>query len=131
MKLLLDTHILIWADLEPRRIAPRVRGMLERASNELWLSPVSTWEIVLLVNSGHIRIARPFEEWFAAVTTTLTLNEAPLTHEVILASREINLPHNDPADRLIAATSRHYGLRLVTADERLLGGSGFSTLASS
>lgn len=131
MKLLLDTHILIWAALEPRRISPRVRRILERSSNELWLSPVSTWEMVLLVDSGQVRIDLAFDEWFTTVTTALALNEAPLTHEVVFASREVSLPHRDPADRLIAATARHYGLRLVTADERLLRGSGFSTVATS
>ena len=131
MKFLLDTHILVWADIEPRRITSRVRRILERPASELWLSPVSTWEIVLLADSGRIRIGCPFEEWFGSVVATLGLNEAPLTHEVVLAAREVSLPHGDPADRLIAATARHYGLRLVTADERLLQGSGFSTLASS
>lgn len=105
MKLLLDTHILIWSAFEPRRISPRVRRLLERQSVERW-------------------------HWLAEVNATLALNEAPLTHEVVLTAREISIPHNDPADRLIAATARYYGLRLVTADERLLSGSGFPTLAN-
>lgn len=130
MKLLLDTHILIWAALEPARMSPRVRRALERAANELWISPVSTWEASKLVDSGHVRIGVGFEEWFAAVASALTLNEALLTHEVVFASREIRLSHHDPADRLIAATARHYDLRLVTADERLLRGSGFATMAN-
>ena len=46
------------------------------------------------------------------------------------ASREIKIPHHDPTDRLLAATARFYGLRLVTADERLLEGTGFSTLSN-
>ena len=114
MKLLLDTHILIWSVFEPRRIAPRVRRLFEKTSTELWLSPVSTWEIVLLTDSGHIRLDSPFEEWFAEVSNALALNEAPLTHEVVLASREIGISHADPADRLLAATARHYDARLVT-----------------
>jgi PIN domain nuclease of toxin-antitoxin system len=130
MKLLLDTHILIWSAFEARRISPRVRRLLERPSTERWLSPITTWEAVLLVDSGHLRIDDAFDEWFAQVNAALALNEAPLTHEVVLASREINIPHHDPADRLLAATARYYGLRLVTADERLLKGSGFSTLAN-
>jgi PIN domain nuclease of toxin-antitoxin system len=130
MKLLLDTHILVWAALDPRRIGLRLRRALERPSNELWLSPVSTWEVAMLVDRRHVRIDTPFEEWFAAVTTALSLNEALLTDEVVFASREIRLDHQDAADLLIAATARHYGLRLVTADERLLKGSGFSTMAN-
>ncbi len=129
VKLLLDTHILLWSAFEPRRIAPRIRRLLEKPSTELWLSPVTTWEIILLTDSGQVRIGSPLEQWFIEVNAALALNEAPLTHEVVFASREIDIPHNDPADRLLAATARHYGLRLVTADERLLSGSGYPHLA--
>lgn len=48
MKLLLDTHILLWSLLEPDRLHPRVAWELERAGNQLWLSPISTWEILIL-----------------------------------------------------------------------------------
>ncbi len=94
------------------------------------MSPISTWETMLLVDRGHIRIDSALEAWFAEIITALALHEAPLTHEVVFAAREITIPHNDPADRLIAATARYYGLRLVTADERLLNGSGFLTLSA-
>ncbi len=128
-KFLLDTHILIWADLEPGRISSRARRIVENPSNELWLSPISTWEAARLVDDGAIRIGMPFEEWFAAIASALALQEAPLTHDVVLAAREVSLPHKDPADRLIAATARHYGLHLITADDRVLEGSGFPVVA--
>lgn len=129
MKLLLDTHILLWTVAEPRRLSPRVRRMLDRPSIEKWLSPISTWELILLAGRGDLTTDVPFAAWFAEVTAALALNEAPLTHDVVLASREVTVPHRDPADRLLAATARYYDLRLVTADERLLNGSGFVTLA--
>ena len=84
----------------------------------------------MLVDGGQVRLSATFEDWFVALTTALSLVEAPLTHEVVLASRAIRLPHADPADRLIAATARHYGLRLVTSDERVQRGSGFQVLAN-
>ena len=129
MRLLLDTHILIWSVLEPRKLGPRVRRLLDRRSTEVWLSPVTTWELVLLVDHGQIRLSAPFEKWLADVNEALALHEAPLTHEVVLAARDIRISHADPADRLLAATARYYDLRLVTADERLQLGTGFSTLA--
>jgi PIN domain nuclease of toxin-antitoxin system len=73
----------------------------------------------------------PFEQWLADVRSKLALHEAPLTHEVVLAARDVRITHADPADRLLAATARYYDLRLVTADERLLDGTGFATLAAS
>ena len=129
MRLLLDTHILIWSVLEPRRLGPRVRRLLDKGSTEVWLSPVTTWELVLLVDRGQIRLDAPFEKWLADMNEALALHEAPLTHEVVLAARDVRISHADPADRLLAATARYYDLRLVTADERLLLGTGFSTLA--
>jgi PIN domain nuclease of toxin-antitoxin system len=68
-KFLLDTHILIWADLEPRRISSRVRRIVENPSNELWLSPICNWEAARLVDDGEVRISMPFEEWFAAMVS--------------------------------------------------------------
>jgi PIN domain nuclease of toxin-antitoxin system len=130
MRLLLDTHILIWSVLEPRRLGPRVRRLLDTSSTEVWLSPITTWELVLLVDHGQIRLDAPFEKWLSDVNEALALHEAPLTHEVVLAARDIRISHADPADRLLAATARYYDLRLATADERLLLGTGFSTLAN-
>lgn len=129
MKLLLDTHIIVWSVAEPKRLAPRVRRALENRRNELWMSPVTAWELLLLFETGRLRSDIPFDRWLAEATTALALEEAPLVTEVVLAAREIALPHSDPADRLLAATARWYDLKLVTADERLLQGSGFETLS--
>lgn len=128
MKLLLDTHILLWSLLEPRRLGPRLRRILERPASELWLSPISAWEILLLSESGRLRIVPAFDEWMTKAVETLSLQEAPLTAEVVSAAANVTIPHGDPADRLLAATARYYDLKLVTADERLLEGSGFSSL---
>lgn len=130
MKLLLDTHILLWAVIEPRRLTPRVRRLLDNETTELWISPVTAWELLLLIEGGRIRLDMPFEQWLADVRSKLALHEAPLTHEVVLAARDVRITHADPADRLLAATARYYELRLVTADERLLDGTGFVTLAN-
>jgi PIN domain nuclease of toxin-antitoxin system len=56
--------------------------------------------------------------------------DAPLNREVAILSRFIALDHEDPADRFLAATAALYELTLITADERLLSGSGYSTLAN-
>ena len=58
------------------------------------------------------------------------MHEAPLNHEVALNSRNIKVAHEDPADRFLAATAAVYDLVLATADERLLAGKGFRTLAN-
>jgi PIN domain nuclease of toxin-antitoxin system len=128
LKLLLDTHIWLWSLREPARLGSRVRHELKDRNNELWLSPVSTWEALLLNAKGRIRIQGELTGWLARATAHL--REAPLTHEIVLAAHQLPLPHPDPADRFLAASAQVLGLTLVTADERLLGLGEIATLAN-
>lgn len=127
MNLLLDTHIWLWALREPERLSRRVMNELRSAQNEQWLSPVSTWEALLLQRKGRISLPADFNQWFAEATAAF--REAPLTHEIVIAAHYLAL-HSDPADRFLAATAKVLGLTLVTADERLLGLGDIATLAN-
>lgn len=128
MKLLLDTHIWIWSFQDSRRLGKRVLFELRNPENELWLSPVSTWEALLLNRKRRIQLPSDIKSWL--VRATAPLQEAPLTHEIARASQELSLTHDDPADRFLAATAQVLGLTLVTADSRLLGLGNISTLAN-
>lgn len=120
MKLLLDTHVWIWGLLEPERLAPAVREVLADPDNELYLSPISAWETLFLVEKGRIELQVPAEKWIDRALAQGPIFEAPLSIEIARASRRLTLDHEDPADRFIAATAFVGGLTLVTADERLL-----------
>lgn len=128
MKLLLDTHIWIWSLAEPKRLSRRVQNELKDRNNELWLSPVSTWEVLLLHSKGRIQLHGNLREW--VTMATVYVREAPLTHEIVTAALELPLLHQDPADRFLAATAAVLGLTLVTADQRLLGLGTIATLAN-
>lgn len=128
MKLLLDTHIWIWSYLDPNRVARSVAEALEDTRSELWLSPLSVWEVLLLVERKRLVLEPNVESWLALAMTTQPLREAPLTHEVALETRQVLLSHRDPVDRLLIATARVYELTLVTADERLIGVKGLPVL---
>ncbi|MGH7267138.1 MAG: type II toxin-antitoxin system VapC family toxin [Candidatus Rokuibacteriota bacterium] len=130
MRLLLDTHIWLWALLEPGHLTKRVTEALEDPSNELWLSPISTWELLVLVEKGRVVLQGEPGVWVRNVLRTRRFKEAPLTHEVSIQSRTLNLPHADPADRFLAATASLYALTLVTADDRLLRSKAYSVLAN-
>ncbi len=130
MKLLLDTHIWIWGLLDPDRLSSRVRSALESPDNELWLSPISVWEAHLLVERGRLTVDLTPALWVEQMVQALPRREAPLTHQIALASRQLALSHTDPADRFIAATAKVLDLTLVTADQRLLASSEFRTLAN-
>jgi PIN domain nuclease of toxin-antitoxin system len=121
LKLLLDTHIFIWSLLEPTRIAPDVRARLNSPSSAFWLSPISTWEILVLAERGRLRLDPDPAAWIRRALRQAPVREAPLVHEVAIQSRLVALPHEDPADRFLVATAVVYGLTLVTADERLIG----------
>jgi PIN domain nuclease of toxin-antitoxin system len=118
LKLLLDTHVWLWALHDPTKLSHRVRDVLRNPANELWLSPISTWEALLLNAKGKIRLPANMSEWLTAATAPL--REAPLTHEIVLIAQELPLPQRDPADRFLAATARLMDLTLVTADDSLL-----------
>jgi PIN domain nuclease of toxin-antitoxin system len=128
LKLLLDTHIWLWSLHDTKRLGKRVSHELKNPENELWLSPISTWEALLLNAKGRISLPEDIGAWVA--TATGPLREAPLTHEIALASRLLRLPHNDPADRFLAATAQLLRLTLVTGDTKLLGLGEISTLSN-
>jgi PIN domain nuclease of toxin-antitoxin system len=128
LKLLLDTNIWLWSLGEPARLGRRVQRELRNRDNELWLSPISTWEALLLNAKGRIRLHGNLQEWLARATAHT--REAPLTHEIVLSAQGLLLSHADPADRFLAATAQVLGLTLVTADERLLGLGEIATLAN-
>jgi PIN domain nuclease of toxin-antitoxin system len=120
VKFLLDTHVWIWAVSHPGKISGPAQKKLKDSSNELWLSPISVWEALLLIEKGRIRVKGQAHTWVEQALKSGPIKEAALTTEIALLSRAIDLPHPDPADRFIAATARHLGLTLMTADERLL-----------
>lgn len=127
MRLLLDTHIWLWNFQEPRRLGRRVQRYLQDKKNELWLSPISTWEALTLNHKGRIRIHEDLATWLALATAGT--REAPFTHEIALVARQLPL-HQDPSDRILAATAEVLDLTLVTADERLLGLGTIRTLGN-
>ena len=130
MKLLLDTHIWLWSHLEPDRLGKTVGEELERRENELWLSPVSLWEALNLAEKRRIQLEPSPERWVERALSVAPVRDALLNREVAIWSRKLAVPHNDPADRFIAATAHVYGLTLGTADAQLLQVEGLSVLAN-
>jgi PIN domain nuclease of toxin-antitoxin system len=120
LRLLLDTHVWIWALLRPEELNAGAALQLEDPENELWLSPVSVWETLLLAERDRIELDAPPERWVDDALRDFPLRDATLTRAVAMASRAIDLPHEDPADRFIAASAIVHDLVLVTRDERML-----------
>ena len=130
MKLLLDTHIWLWSVLEPTRLSRRVAEEIQDSSNELWLSPISIWELVVLAQKGRMLSGEDMETWLPQAMRALPLREAPVTYEVARETGRLQISHRDPADRFLLATAKVFELTLVTSDERLLKARDVSLLAN-
>jgi PIN domain nuclease of toxin-antitoxin system len=128
MNLLLDTHIWVWNHLEPWKISSEVNRMLAASENELWLSPVSVWELIVLLEKKRLELDRELHEWVERSKRELMLREAPLSWEVADELRFTILEQRDPADRFLVATAKVYDLTLVTADEHLVNVPGLNVL---
>jgi PIN domain nuclease of toxin-antitoxin system len=114
MNVLLDTHTLLWALSDERRLSDRVRNLLPKA--DAWFSVASIWEIVIKTKNGKLPLPSPAGPY---VMTKLVLNGVrvlPVTADHTLRVETLDLHHRDPFDRMLIAQSLEEKLPLVTAD---------------
>lgn len=128
MRFLLDTHILLWWYLDQPEIPSKFLPLLEEAKRRgegVGLSIISLWEIAKLVSLGKLEMTVSLDLWFEELENDPVLKILPLNARIILESTKLGLDFpKDPADQLIVATARCQGLRLMTADERILRSGG-------
>ncbi|MCX6593575.1 MAG: type II toxin-antitoxin system VapC family toxin [Acidobacteria bacterium] len=120
MKLLLDTHVWIWAARNDGRLRTAVAGAISNPDSQLFLSPVSIWEAGLLFDRGIFETYLSRGRWLSFLSGQVDLQEAPVTFEIAREMAMLDWSHKDPADRFLVATARVLGLVLVTADERII-----------
>jgi PIN domain nuclease of toxin-antitoxin system len=121
VSLLLDTHVWIWSQERPDRLGPEAKRLLTDPQIALYVSTVSTLEIARLVATGAIELTDSLNSWVTATLESLGCKTVETSHAI--AAGAYALPpgfHQDPADRLLAATARLEHLTLLTADERIL-----------
>ena len=118
MQLLLDTHLLLWAVVEPERLDVALVGMLEDPLNTPVFSVVSLWELV--IKRG---LDRPDFQMEPSLLRQALLEagwrELPVEAHHALAVGQLPLLHRDPFDRLLLAQAQADGLLLITADRQL------------
>ena len=119
MKYLLDTHIWIWSVSASKKLSREIKDILKDDSNELFISSISVWEFLILVEKGRISISKSMDEWLEEAMFQSKIQEIPVDTEIARQSREIALPHQDPADRFIAGTAKVGQLTLITSDGKL------------
>ncbi len=112
MRLLLDSHVLIWWLEDPRLLSPKLRPLLQDPGNAAYFSPASIWELGLKMAKGKLRLPPHFADLLIADG----FEELPVT--TAHAQRTLTLPplHPDPFDRLLIAQALCEGLVLATRD---------------
>ena len=130
MRILLDTHIWIWYLSGSARLPKRYRESLNRDNNQIWLSPISVWETLILAEKGKLSLRPEPISWIQQSLKRWPIKEAPLNIQVSIRSRQLDLPHQDPADRFISATALIYDLTLMTIDERLISAPWLPTVTN-
>jgi len=119
MKLLLDTHVLLWAASEPEQLTAQARDALEDGSNDVLVSVVSAWEIAIKQSLGKLELPRPAEQWLPEVLRRSGFELAEVGLAAALRVRALPWHHRDPFDRLLVAQAAEEGYTVVTRDSAL------------
>jgi PIN domain nuclease of toxin-antitoxin system len=119
VRVLLDTHVLLWAFLSPERLSARARTLLKDPGTTVLVSPVSALEIATKYRLGKLAGAEPVIMGYAAHLATLGARELPILSTHALAAGLFAVPHRDPFDRLLAAQAVTEGVALLTSDPML------------
>ncbi|MCX5739687.1 MAG: type II toxin-antitoxin system VapC family toxin [Proteobacteria bacterium] len=118
MRVLLDTHMVLWALTDSPRLSAKARAVLADAENECWASSASVWEIAIKILLGKYELGQPLSAFGEAIeeagfhTLDVTVRHAAAIEHVVVS-------HADPFDRLLLAQCEVETLRLLTADKVL------------
>jgi PIN domain nuclease of toxin-antitoxin system len=116
LKLLLDTHVLLWAATDPARLSADARATLEDGTNEAWMSIVTAWEVAIKQSLGKLELPASAERWLPEVLRRTGVEVAGVSLKA--ATRVHGLPwhHRDPFDRLLIAHALESGYAIMTSD---------------
>lgn len=117
MKLLLDTHVILWQSSELHRLGPRTRAAIELDATSISVSIVSFWELAIKVGAGKLNLPADLATFWDTMRAEATSLGLEPRH--VLGLAQLDILHRDPFDRMLVAQARVEGLTLVTADERL------------
>jgi PIN domain nuclease of toxin-antitoxin system len=117
VRILLDTHALLWAALGDPRLSPAADAIIGDGSQELLFSPVSAMEIAMKHAVGRLELPDEARTWIRTRVAAFGLIELPLTTEHAIEAGLLPRHHRDPWDRLLVAQARVERVTLLTADE--------------
>jgi PIN domain nuclease of toxin-antitoxin system len=116
MRLLIDTHSLIWYVDQDHLLGRAAYAAIADPANDLWVSAATAWEIAIKVSLGKLTLSRPYRAWIEKALFDLRAAVLPIT--VGYADVQVALPlhHRDPFDRMLIAQATVEGIAVVSAD---------------
>jgi PIN domain nuclease of toxin-antitoxin system len=129
--IVVDTHVLIWDALRPELLSDNAKKALTKANENdgILLCEISLWEIAMLVKKGRISLGASYQEFIRLVLLSKNYQLQGITPEIAELSTQLSEDiNNDPADRIIAATSLVMGFPLITADRNLNQADSLTTI---
>lgn len=119
MKVLLDTHTLLWATLSPSDLSPKVASIIADESNVILVSAASAWEIATKVRLGRLPGAETLEKEFLDVMENSGYTLVPINASVALRAGRFRSEHRDPFDRVLAAQALANDIPILSTDAKL------------
>ncbi|WP_166349539.1 type II toxin-antitoxin system VapC family toxin [Phytoactinopolyspora limicola] len=116
MRILLDTHVLLWWFTDDDRLSGTARRVIADPANDVFVSAASAWEIATKQRIGKLGAIPQAAERFTELVAADQFEHLPISHLHSLRAGSFDVVHRDPFDRMLAAQSEHEQLDLVTKD---------------
>ncbi len=119
MRVLLDTHSMLWWLAQDQRLSPLARETISDGRNHLVWSMASSWEIAVKVGIGKLTLGRPLQQLFADIVSDQGVELLPITHDHCTRLSTLPLHHRDPFDRMLVVQAQGERLPILSADSKL------------
>ena len=119
MRILLDTHALLWWLANDSRLSKTARDTIIDGRNALLWSMASSWEIAVKVGIGKLKLSRPLHQLYVEIVTNQAVELLPVTHDHCTLLAGLPLHHRDPFDRMLVAQAQREELPLLSADPKI------------
>jgi PIN domain nuclease of toxin-antitoxin system len=116
VRVLLDTHVLLWWLEDSPRVTALVRRTIEEPRNEVLWSAASTWELAIKISSAKLRLRAPLDEYLPTKLRELSIRPLPIEDAHAMGVARLPMHHRDPFDRLLIAQALAERVPIVTSD---------------